>query len=292
MHRHLLCPMLLAVALLVPGVRSVSAEPLPASVLVLDNRPTNGALNLGGEDRLVVDKGDLQVNSTHSNAVFNALSQIEVKDGGCRIAGGYNGVGTATCAPEAETGASAVADPYAQTAWPQTTDIASRGKLFVSGDNKEETLSPGYYVGGLSCMGKGLVVHLEPGLYIITDGDFFISDATVEGTDVTILMSGNAPGKLLAANGSHLIISAPKEGPLKDLALVSARTMQGNDTDLGFNGGVAEVDGVIYAPRGRVGVFFKSQVTAAAVVSWHLMLNTGGVLEALGERQPQEAQQN
>lgn len=284
--RIALAGLLLAVGMVAFPVR---AEPLPAAVLVLDGRATNGALNLGGENRLSVHKGDLVVNSTHQMAVFNANSQIEVKDGSFRIAGGANALGTAAFTPEPETGAAAGEDPYAQTAWPQGGSVASRQKLFISGA-KEETLSPGYYVGGLSCTGKDLRVHLEPGLYVITDGDFFVSEATVEGTDVTILMSGNTPGKLLVATGSNVTLAAPREGALKDLVLVSARTLQGHDTDIGFNGGNVDLDGVIYAPLGRVGAYFRAQVKVSAIVSWGLMLNTGAVVDVTGERKAEEAQ--
>jgi hypothetical protein len=269
----------------------VHADPLPAAVTVLDARPTNGALNLGGEDRLTVHKGDLVVNATHASAVFNANSQIEAKGGGVKVAGGYSPLGTATCTPDPETGAAAAEDPYARTAWPQPEQVVSRQKLFLSGAD-EQTLSPGYYHGGLSCTGNELKVRLDPGLYVITDGDFFAANCTLTGDGVTILMSGQTPGKLLFATDCKVNLSAPKEGPLKDLLLVSARTMQGNDTDLGFNGCTAVLDGVLYAPRGRVGVFFKAQVTAGAAVSWNLMLNTGGCLDVLGERQPTEARHN
>lgn len=267
------------------------ADPLPVAVLVLDAGNTNGALNLGGEDRLTVHKGDLVVNSAHAAAVFNANSQIEVKDGGFRVCGGMSPIGTATCAPDPETGAGAGQDPYAKTAWPQPEQVVSRQKLFLSGD-KEETLSPGYYMGGLSCTGQGLRVHLEPGLYVFTDGDLFVSDAQVDGQGVTILMSGNAPGKLLFANNSQVTLSAPKDGPLQDLVLVSARALQGYDTDIGFNGGKADLDGVIYAPRGRVGAYFKSQVVTGGIVGFALMLNTGATIDALGERKPPPEQPN
>jgi hypothetical protein len=258
------------------------SEPLPASVLVLDTGNTNGALNLGGEDTLRVLKGDLVVNATHNMAVFNANSKIEVADGGVRVCGGAYTLGTATITPDAQNG-SATADPYVKTAWPQVETVASRQKLFI-GDNREETLSPGYYTGGLALTGKNCRVHLEPGLYVITDGDVFVSDAHLDGEGVTILMSGRTPGKLLLANGSVVQLSAPREGALKDLLLVSARTLQGNDTDIGLNGGSAVLDGVIYAPRGCVGAYFKSKLRVGAIVSWKLMLNTGSTVEVVGER--------
>jgi len=282
MPRSACATLLLSALLCLALVTSARSEPLPASVLVLDTGNTNGALNLGGQDTLRVLKGDLVVNATHNMALFNANSKVEVIDGGVKVCGGAYPLGTATITPEAGN-TRAVADPYAQTAWPQVDNVASRQKLFI-GANRDETLSPGYYTGGLSITGKNTTVHLEPGLYVITDGDVFISEAHVSGEGVTILMSGRTPGKLLIATNAVVELSAPREGALQDLLLVSARTLQGADSDIAVNGGTASLDGVVYAPRGCVSAFFKSSVRVGAIVSWKLMLNTGSTVEVLGER--------
>lgn len=276
-----LCTSLLVLSGLTLAVFA-QAETLPASVLVLDTGNTNGALNLGGEDTLRVLKGDLIVNATHNMALFDANSKVEVLDGGVKVCGGAYTLGTASITPEAGN-TRAVADPYAQTAWPPVEDIASRQKLFI-GDNRDETLSPGYYTGGLNISGKNTTVHLDPGLYVVTDGDLFVAGAHVIGDGVTILMSGRTPGKLLIATDAVVELSAPREGALKDLLLVSARTLQGAESDIAVNGGTASLDGVVYAPRGCVSAFFKSSVRVGAIVSWKLMLNTGSTVEVLGER--------
>lgn len=251
------------------------------SVLVLDASAKNGALNLGGEDRLIVRKGDLIVNSSHNMAIFNANSTIQVLDGAVQVVGGCNNLGQATTTPEPTTGAAVQNDPLAGLQYPSVTDVQSRQKLFVSGD-KEETLSPGYYAGGISLTGKGLKVTLEPGMYVITDGDFFINEAQLEGTGVTIVMSGQRPGKLLWATGAQVRLSAPTEGSLKDILIVSAGTAQGSETDVGFNGAKAMLRGTIYAPRGRVGAYFKANVTVGHVICANLMMNTGSTLFVVG----------
>ena len=51
------------------------------SVLILDPAEKNGALSVSGESRLVVHKGTVIVNSTHSHALSNQRATIEVLDG-------------------------------------------------------------------------------------------------------------------------------------------------------------------------------------------------------------------
>ena len=275
----LLCVGLTTVACLTP----LSAAPLPVAVLVLDSRSTNGALNLGGDNVLTVRAGDVVVNSCHNFGLFNVNSRLEARAGAIRVCGGAHHLGSGTFSPDPVTGAGRAPDPYAEVVWPQPQEVASPQKLFLSGD-QERTLTPGLYKGGVSCVGKSLRVVLQPGLYVITDGDLFVSGATLTGQGVTILMSGDAPGKVLLANGCSLNLSAPKAGALKDLLLVSWRASQDNDTDIALTGATAMLDGVVYAPQGCVGASSKAKVTAAAVVTYSLILNTGATLDVLGQR--------
>lgn len=266
---------------LLAGSARAEVEPFATSVLVLDVGASNGALNLGGQNQLLVRKGDLVVNSSHNMAIFNANSTIKALAGQVQVVGGCNNLGEATTEPEAQTGATGQADPLGKLEYPQVTDVQSRQKMFVSGD-KEVTLSPGYYAGGLSLTGKGLKVTLEPGMYVITDGDFFISDAEVSGTGVTIVMSGQTPGKLLWATGARIALSAPAEGALKDILIVSAGRLNGANTDVGLNGCAAILRGTIYAPLGRVGVYFNSKIITGRVICYQLMMNTSAVLDVMG----------
>jgi hypothetical protein len=251
------------------------------SVLLLDVSQKNGALNLGGEDVLTVRKGDLIVNSSHSSAVFNANSRIEALGGAIRIVGGYNNLGEAAIAPDPTTGSAAMADPLTGIKYPPGGDVRSREKLFVS-DGRETTLKPGYYAGGINAFGKGATLTLEPGMYVITDGDFFVGCGQFAGEGVTIVMSGQKPGKLTFGNGARGKLVAPKEGPLKDILIVSGGKAEGNNSDVGFNDARVLLQGTVYAPRGRIGVFFKSRVIAGHVVGLNLIMNTAATLDVMG----------
>lgn len=253
---------------------------IPA-VLVLDATDKNGALNLGGENVLTVHKGDLIVNSSHSSALFNANSQIQVSAGSILIAGGYNNVGEGTITPAPTTGAPPVADPLTGIRYPEGGEVRSRQKLFVP-DKRETTLKPGFYAGGINAFGKDAILRLEPGMYVVSDGDFFVGVGEFFGEGVTIVMSGQKPGRLTFANKARGKLVAPSEGPLKDVVLVSAGRAEGNNSDIGFNDARVLLQGTVYAPRGRIGVFANSQVVVGHVVGFNLIMNTGAAMDVTG----------
>ena len=257
-------------------------QPLIPSVLVLDTSEKNGALNLGGDNVLTVRKGNLIVNSSDNLALFNANSTVAVQDGTIQIVGGYSDLGQASTTPAPQTGMQPVADPLAKRVqYPEDTKVRERQKLIIP-DNRHTVLEPGYYLGGISALGKDVALTLNPGVYVIWDGDFFISAAEMNGQGVTIVMAGQNPGRLIFGDGSHVRLQAPTEGPLKDILVVSKGVAQGNRSDIGFNGANCVLRGTIYAPWGRVGVFAKSRVRVGYVVCFNLMMNTGAELEVLG----------
>jgi hypothetical protein len=249
-------------------------------VLVLDPNQSNGALSLGGENRLIVRKGDVIVNSTDQSALFNANSSIEVLAGSIGLAGNFMNLGKAVTKPKPRR-AQQVANPYETLKLPAVTNVVSKQKLFLHA-GVPETLRPGVYQGGIN-VGKGVELTLQPGTYLFINGDFFVTEAKVRGDGVTIIMWGAKPGKLLFANGADVELSAPREGDLKDMLILSAGKLEGTNTDVGFNGCQAKLTGVVDAPLGRVGVFFNAKVSVTRVCCFQLMLNTGAMLEVTGE---------
>jgi hypothetical protein len=257
-------------------------QPVIPSVLVLDTSDKNGALNLGGDNVLTVRKGNLIVNSSDNLALFNANSTLAVQDGTIQIVGGYSDLGQASTTPVPQTCTQPVADPLAKRVqYPEDAKVRERQKLIIP-DNRHTVLEPGYYLGGISALGKDVQLTLNPGVYVIWDGDFFVSAADMDGQGVTIVMAGQHPGKLTFGDGSRVRLQAPSEGALQGILLFSKGAAEGNSSDIGFNGADCVLRGTIYAPRGRVGVFAKSRVRAGHVVCFNLMMNTGAELEVLG----------
>ena len=260
--------------------------PTPPSLLVLDASEKLGTFSLGGEDRLTVHKGDLVVNSSHRHAFSVSNSTVEVRDGQMLIVGGGAGSGTSKITPEPQLGAEAVADPYTGLKYPKVDNVESRQRKFLP-DNEDVTLSPGLYYGGVTGACKTATVTLEPGVYVIVDGDFSFVGPKVTGKGVTIIMSGANPGKFLLGSGSQATLSAPTEGPLKDILIVSAGRAEGFNSDIGFNDGHADFTGIIYAPLGRVGAFYKSTVKVSRIVCFAFVLNTSAVMDISGTTVPE-----
>jgi hypothetical protein len=279
-----LCTLCLAMLAAVPSVSGDDA-PTPPSLLVLDASEKLSTFSLGGEDRLTIRKGDLVVNSCHRHAFSVSNSVVEVLDGQFLVVGAGVGSGESKITPEPQQGAEVVVDPYTGLKFPQIDNTVSRQRKFLP-ENEEVTLSPGIYYGGVTGASKATTVTLEPGVYVMVDGDFAMVGPKVIGKGVTIIMSGANPGKFLLGSGSEATLSAPTEGPLKDILIVSAGKAQGYNSDVGFNDGHANFTGVIYAPLGRVGAFYKSVVKVSRVVCFAFVLNTSAVMEITGTTAP------
>lgn len=79
------------------------------------------------------------------------------------------------------SGAPPIPDPYSS----QTISPSGPSQT-VSGN----TLSPGIYQGGITLSGGGPYT-MSAGTYYVSDGDFTVKNATVTGTDVTIVLTTN-----------------------------------------------------------------------------------------------------
>ena len=281
----IVCTLCLALFASLTPTRGDDAPP-PPSLLVLDASEKLSTLSLGGEDRLTIHKGDLVVNSCHRHAYSVSNSTLEVLAGKILIVGAGGGSGDHKITPAAQHGADVVADPYTGLKYPQVDNVASRQRKFLP-DNEDVTLSPGLYYGGVTGACKTATVTLEPGVYVIVDGDFSFVGPKVTGKGVTIIMSGANPGKFLLGSGSEATLSAPTEGPLKDILIVSAGRAEGFNSDVGFNDGHANLTGIIYAPMGRVGAFYKSTVKVSRVVCFAFVLNTSAVMDISGTTAPE-----
>ncbi len=263
------------------------AEPAPApakppAVLLLDASEKNGALNLGGGNRLLVRKCGLAVNSAHQMAIFNANSTVQVLEGGIQVVGGAYSLGKASIEPRPKMQAPPVADPFAALVLPEAGDVVSAKQMFIPND-REWTLRPGVYVGGISAVGKAITLTLQPGVYFIRDGDVFLSGPQVQGKDVTLVFTGTKPGRLSFANDTRATLWGPREGPLKDIVVISQRKADEKPgSELSFNGAQVALAGIVYAPAARVGIFFHSQVAMCRLVCANLMLNTDAVLDVTG----------
>lgn len=272
---RLLGPLLL----LLTSVAAHAQLPSP-TVLLLQNRGLS-ALSLK-DSQLLVQRGDVAVNSTDSWAMAPTASVVKALAGALKIVGGFHADGGSTVSPRPVTGAPAAADPYANgPQWPGADRVASAEELFLDSDS-EQTLQPGVYMGGINAVGENIKLHFAPGVYFIHNGDVYLEGVEADGQDVTIILYGKEPGCFMVRGASQVKLAAPREGPLQNLLVIVGGRQDG--LQVTFNAATVELDGVIYAPVSEVALFSGARVKAGALVGWSLTLLEKSRLEITGTR--------
>lgn len=94
--------------------------------------------------------------------------------------------------------------------------------VFIEEDTR--TLSPGVYCGGLTIR-KWSVITLEPGIYVIKDGEFKVdTNATLTGDNVGFYLTGNNTNFYFWSN-STIELTAPKDGPMAGILFFEDRSV-------------------------------------------------------------------
>lgn len=212
-------------------------------------------------------------------------------------AGGREG-STSNYSPQPVTDCPQIADPLAERARPQVgacTFNKFKKKDFTG------TLTPGVYCDGLELMGASKVT-LQPGVYVIKDGDFKVGDtAQMTGEGVGFFMTGKN-GRFEFTKQAKVRLSAPKTGTMAGLLFMEDNTIL-EETKHRITSDFADyLVGTIYLPRGSFmidatqDVASASEFTVLVVRSLelkeapHLVLNTNygatsvPVPEGLGNR--------
>ena len=269
----------------VPEVPAVAASPVVPDTAF----PTLLALDKGGVWALHISngrlkiKGDVAIDSGNKSALWSSGGAMQISDGALNVVGGYTHLGNNSVAPLPSLGRASVADPLPDFRISADLKLMSPQKLFLQTDpNDNDTeLSPGVYNGGIFASGKGRI-HLEPGVYVMNNGDFNAIGPTVEGEGVTIVMAGDQAGSLSFSLGAQLIASAPKTGQLKDLVIVS-RASGGLTKAVAFSVAGARLDGIVYAPNTQFNLASQADVRATKVICFSCSV-VSSQLELTGTR--------
>ncbi len=268
----------------VPAVAASSVVPETAfpTLLALDN---NGVWALHISDGQLKIKGDVAIDSSNKSALWSSGGAVQISDGALKVAGGYTHLGNNSISPLPSLGGALVADPIPDFRISADLQLMSPQKLFLQTDpNDNDTeLSPGVYNGGIFASGKGRI-HLEPGVYVMNNGDFNAIGPTVEGEGVTIVMAGDQAGSLSFSLGAKLIASAPKTGQLKDLVIIS-RASGGLNKAVAFSVAGARLDGIVYAPNTQFNLASQADVRATKVICFSCSV-VASKLELTGTRDP------
>jgi hypothetical protein len=119
------------------------------------------------------------------------------------------------------------------------------------------TLYPGTYCGGINIK-AGAHVQLEPGIYIIKDGQLAInSGAVVAGTEVMFAFVG-ANAYLHMLSQAELTVTSPTSGTYINMQFMSDRDLSQSKFDAEWmtvlGGAKLEYDGVMYLPEQQIWV--------------------------------------
>ncbi len=153
------------------------------------------------------------------------------------------------------THASAATNPYARLDVPSYSGCTRNHYRLDA--QKTETISPGAYCGGIEVAG-GATLNLDPGTYILDQGDFAVSGhSTVNGAGVTLILTsrnGSNYGTIDIRGGSTITISAPAGAAAAGIpgiaiwvdehAPAAGATIDGGNTQ--------NINGAIYLPSRRV----------------------------------------
>jgi hypothetical protein len=192
---------------------------------------------------------------------------------------------------------------------PQTTEAGAEGCDFKDKDTTYH-LSPGVYYGGWKVTGKNVILHLEPGIYVIAGGGISIgatgtissvSGATgpapvmIFSTDdplyaATCKSGGGTPtecqDKLAFNADTDLLLHGLASGPYKGILIWQDGKGSGAtgspDLDVLLGGQTSlSLTGTIYNPRGVVTVDGGSIVdgyAAIQIISWNWKITGSGTL--------------
>ncbi len=233
----------------------------PVCVLSL-NRTAASSIYVYGNADLDVKDCAIQANSTSSQALQMDGKTSEVTAKQIGVTGGYGG-NSNNWTPDPITGSEPIEDPYAALPVPEPENCVNLGGKLQS---NSFSLGPGTYCGGISIK-SGARVTLDPGIYIIKDGQLAIdSGAMVTGDKVMFAFVG-ANAYLNMKSDAAMTITSPTSGTYKNIQMMSDGDL--SDSKFGeewctiLSGAKLDYDGVLYLPEQQ---FWVSGTAQDAVV--------------------------
>ena len=114
--------------------------------------------------------------------------------------------------------------------------------------NADGSLKPGCYSN--FNIGNGTTV-LSPGVYYLDSTDISLSgNQRIEGTDVTIILTGDDPGSITMNGNSTVDLTAPTTGTYAKMLLIQASHADSGNNNLINGSNMTTLDGAVYFPSG------------------------------------------
>ncbi len=172
-----------------------------------------------------------------------------------------------------------VDDPYDDVIMPvdpttctETDFWAQTGETYLS-----PPLQPGRYCNGLRINGT---VDLDPGIYIVADGDFEVgSEAVLTGDEVTIVLTGASPGdvgNVKINGGAQITLTPTTTGEMAGILFYQdpmASPGTSSIIESKFNGeALVDLTGALYFPQRQVD--YGGGASAAGASCLHIVART------------------
>lgn len=220
----------------------------PLCILAL-NKTQPASIEIYGNAQINAQNCAVQANSTDGSGLKLYGSQSSATASEFGVGGNYSGD---NWSPAPSTGVSEVTDPYANLPVPTPDTCMNVG---IKLQSSSFTLDPGTYCGGLNIK-AGANVWLNPGIYIMKEGQFAVgSGSTVGGDNVMIAFVG-ADSYLMLMSGSTTKVTSPTTGTYKNIQFMSDRDVSQSKQQVEWTtilgGAKLDYDGVMYLPEQQI----------------------------------------
>lgn len=263
----------------IASARAVALAAGSTYCMLVLNPSASGALNLQGNPSLNTPGCSIQVNSSSPSALTSGGSG-SITTNKISIVGGYNVSGASQINAAIKTGASAIADPYANRNIPSYTSAPCLTFPSISGGGTVTLPAPAFssggvmlarYCGGMN-VGKGIAT-LPPGVYVIDGGTLGSNGGTLIGNGVTLILTGSS-GNYANVNfsgNSTINLTAPSTGPMAGIAIYQDRNAPASTSNYLTGGSGQKFTGALYFPsttvnyQGSAATAYCTQLVASGV---------------------------
>ena len=148
--------------------------------------------------------------------------------------------------------------------------------------SENTTRPPGVYCGGLSV--KSGTMTLEPGLHVFRDGELNVqAGGTLQGSGVTILLTGSSQTRFENMAGANLILTPPTSGYFAGLTIAHDPATVPTKKNIIRGGGTMDIAGILYFPKQPLTISGSGVIGAGtpefAIVADTLSLEGNGLLQ-------------
>ena len=216
----------------------------PNCMFVLDPSGQNAFQATNGS-QVTMNGCAIQVNSTAgAAALINGAAVVTAT--AINVVGGASVSNGGVANPSPNTGAPAVADPFATVPAPVVSACTQTNYSKGSGT---WTLNPGVYCGGIS-LHNGAIATFNPGTYILNGGGLQLAFSTSTGSGLMFYLTGtNATyGSVNISNGATVTFSAQSSGTYMGLLFFQDRAITSNVNAQFVGGSTMRLTGSLYFP--------------------------------------------